>query len=145
VGTIGSVSDTVSSITLLQDVAPTLIYTCVEGPQTKARHGLTLTFSALSCSAAGLCVVSPRHSSSCSRLLCGLTPYLASPPPLPSSVRKTPYVADWEANRQDEIKQLTSAGIIPHEHELKSHPNKSLQGRSWLCVRRRCLTSRQEL
>jgi hypothetical protein len=37
-----------------------------------------------------------------------------------------------DRNRQAEIKELTSKGIIPHEHELEKHPEKSLQGRAWL-------------
>jgi NAD(P)H-dependent flavin oxidoreductase YrpB (nitropropane dioxygenase family) len=50
----------------------------------------------------------------------------------PMRVRKTPYVADWENNRQTEIKELTSKGIIPHYSELEKHPEKSLEGRPWL-------------
>ncbi|KAI5120365.1 hypothetical protein M0805_006887 [Coniferiporia weirii] len=50
----------------------------------------------------------------------------------PLRVRRTPYVEDWETNRQAEIKELTSKGIIPHEHELEKHPEKSLQARTWL-------------
>jgi hypothetical protein len=34
-----------------------------------------------------------------------------------------------EKNRQAEIKELTSRGIIPHYHELEKHPEKSLEGR----------------
>lgn len=37
-----------------------------------------------------------------------------------------------EANRQNEIKELTSKGIIPHYQELEKHPEKSLEGRPWL-------------
>lgn len=63
----------------------------------------------------------------------------------PMSVRKTPYVASWYANslifpyhtfnpsnrddRQQEIKELTSQGLIPHDVELEKHPEKSLEGR----------------
>ena len=32
----------------------------------------------------------------------------------------------------DDSKQLTSQGKIPHDVELEKHPEKSLQGRSWL-------------
>ncbi|KAG5652148.1 hypothetical protein H0H81_006132 [Sphagnurus paluster] len=53
----------------------------------------------------------------------------------PLRVRRTPYAQDWEENRQAEIKELTSKGIIPHEHELQKHPEKSLQGRAWLIGR----------
>ncbi|KAH8108322.1 2-nitropropane dioxygenase [Phellopilus nigrolimitatus] len=53
----------------------------------------------------------------------------------PLRVRRTPYVEDWENNRQEEIKDLTSKGIIPYEHELEKHPEKSLQARTWLIGR----------
>jgi NAD(P)H-dependent flavin oxidoreductase YrpB (nitropropane dioxygenase family) len=53
----------------------------------------------------------------------------------PLSVGKTPYVEDWEKNRQDEIVELTSKGIVPHERELEKHPEKSLEGRAWLMGR----------
>ncbi|KAI1815329.1 2-nitropropane dioxygenase [Poronia punctata] len=36
----------------------------------------------------------------------------------PLRAYKTPWVADWEENRQAEIKELTSKGISPVEHEL---------------------------
>ena len=38
-------------------------------------------------------------------------------------------------NRQAEIKELTSKGILPVEHDLKEHPEKSLQARPWLIGR----------
>ena len=41
-------------------------------------------------------------------------------------------VNNRENNRQAEIKDLTSRGIIPHEHEMEKHPEKSLKARSWL-------------
>jgi len=50
----------------------------------------------------------------------------------PMSVRKTPYVASWEDHRQEEIRKLTSQGKIPHDVELESHPEKSVEGRMWL-------------
>ncbi|KAI0080612.1 2-nitropropane dioxygenase [Panus rudis PR-1116 ss-1] len=50
----------------------------------------------------------------------------------PMSVRKTPYVAEWEEKRQEEIRKLTSEGKIPHDVELQSHQEKSLEGRMWL-------------
>ncbi|THH04700.1 hypothetical protein EW145_g5334 [Phellinidium pouzarii] len=50
----------------------------------------------------------------------------------PLQVRKTEYIADWEENRQAEIKALTSQGKVPHEVELETHPEKSLPGRPWL-------------
>jgi hypothetical protein len=37
-----------------------------------------------------------------------------------------------ENNRQAEIRELTSQGIVPHEREIQKHPEKSLEGRSWL-------------
>jgi hypothetical protein len=41
-------------------------------------------------------------------------------------------VVDWNENRTSEIKELTSQGIIPHEHELQKRPEISLQTRPWL-------------
>lgn len=49
----------------------------------------------------------------------------------PLRVRQTDYVKSW-IPRQEEIKQLTSQGKIPHDAEMEKHPEKSLQGRSWL-------------
>ncbi|KAF9511822.1 hypothetical protein BS47DRAFT_1383259 [Hydnum rufescens UP504] len=40
----------------------------------------------------------------------------------PLRVRRTPYVEDWETNRQEEIKRLTSAGKIPHAVPLDEGP-----------------------
>jgi len=53
----------------------------------------------------------------------------------PMSVRKTPYVASWEDKRQTEIQELVLQGKIPHEQELEKHPEKSMEGRSWLMGR----------
>jgi len=53
----------------------------------------------------------------------------------PLRVRRTPYVDDWENNRQAEIRELTMQGIIPHDYELQKHPEKSLEGRAWLIGR----------
>ncbi|KAF5316360.1 hypothetical protein D9619_006700 [Psilocybe cf. subviscida] len=50
----------------------------------------------------------------------------------PMRVRNTPFVAEWEANRQAEIKELTSKGIIPVYDELEKHPEKSIEARPWL-------------
>jgi len=50
----------------------------------------------------------------------------------PLRVRRTPYVDDWERNRQAEIKELTEKGIIPNEHEVNKHPEKSIQAVSFL-------------
>ncbi|KAF8123790.1 2-nitropropane dioxygenase [Boletus edulis] len=50
----------------------------------------------------------------------------------PMSVRKTPYITEWESQRQQEIVTLVSQGKIPHEVELEKHPEKSLEGRTWL-------------
>lgn len=50
----------------------------------------------------------------------------------PMNVRKTPYVVEWELERQKEMSDLVSQGKIPHEVELEKHPEKSLEGRSWL-------------
>ncbi|KIK92530.1 hypothetical protein PAXRUDRAFT_13174 [Paxillus rubicundulus Ve08.2h10] len=53
----------------------------------------------------------------------------------PLRVRRTPYVQDWHDNRQEEIKELTSKGIIPADHDLEQHPEKSVQSRAWLIGR----------
>jgi NAD(P)H-dependent flavin oxidoreductase YrpB (nitropropane dioxygenase family) len=37
----------------------------------------------------------------------------------PLRVRINPYIANWEENRQAEIKELTSKGILPVEHDLE--------------------------
>jgi len=37
----------------------------------------------------------------------------------PLRVRKNSYIRDWEVNRQAEIKELVSKGIIPVEHDLE--------------------------
>jgi len=37
----------------------------------------------------------------------------------PLRVRRNPYVDHWEAERQDEIRELTSKGIIPAEHDME--------------------------
>ncbi|KAK6440576.1 hypothetical protein LTR95_003202 [Oleoguttula sp. CCFEE 5521] len=37
----------------------------------------------------------------------------------PLRIRNNPYVNDWEVNRQAEIKELTSKGIIPVEHDIE--------------------------
>ncbi|KAK7056435.1 hypothetical protein VNI00_002990 [Paramarasmius palmivorus] len=50
----------------------------------------------------------------------------------PLRVRKTDYVVDWETNRQNEIKELTSKGIIPVNDDLEKHPEKSISARPWL-------------
>lgn len=36
----------------------------------------------------------------------------------PLRVRNTPYIKDWEENRQQEIKDLTAKGTIPYEADL---------------------------
>ena len=37
-----------------------------------------------------------------------------------------------EDNRQAEIKEFISKGIVPVEHELANHPEKSLESKAWL-------------
>ncbi|KAF8894401.1 2-nitropropane dioxygenase [Infundibulicybe gibba] len=53
----------------------------------------------------------------------------------PMSVRKTPYVAEWESIRRRELDDLIAEGRIPHEVELKEHPEKSMAGFAWLMGR----------
>ncbi|KAK2464018.1 hypothetical protein APHAL10511_003962 [Amanita phalloides] len=50
----------------------------------------------------------------------------------PLHARKTPYVENWERNRQAEIRELTSKGIIPHYDEVEKHPEISASARMWL-------------
>ncbi|KAG2061256.1 2-nitropropane dioxygenase [Suillus hirtellus] len=50
----------------------------------------------------------------------------------PLNVRKTPYVEEWETQRQGEITKLVARGHVPHDVELENHPEKSLEGRMWL-------------
>lgn len=38
----------------------------------------------------------------------------------PLRVRKNPYIMNWEESRQDEIKELTSKGIVPVEHDFEN-------------------------
>lgn len=47
----------------------------------------------------------------------------------PMNVRKTPYVAEWETQRQGEIAKLVAQGHVPHDVELENHPERSLEGR----------------
>ncbi|KAF9890462.1 hypothetical protein FE257_005867 [Aspergillus nanangensis] len=41
----------------------------------------------------------------------------------PLRVRKTSYILNWEQNRQAEIKELTSKGVLPLEHDADAHPD----------------------
>ena len=50
----------------------------------------------------------------------------------PLRVRRTPYVEDWEKNRQAEIKELTSKGILPNEHEMEKHPENRVKAVTFL-------------
>lgn len=50
----------------------------------------------------------------------------------PLHIRKNDYVVNWEENRRDEIKKLTSEGKLPHEVELEKHPELSARTRPWL-------------
>ncbi|KAG6381729.1 2-nitropropane dioxygenase [Boletus reticuloceps] len=53
----------------------------------------------------------------------------------PLRVRRTPYVDNWNNDRQEEMKELLSKGIIPIYHDLELHPEKSLESRPWLIGR----------
>ncbi|KAK7440210.1 hypothetical protein VKT23_017152 [Stygiomarasmius scandens] len=50
----------------------------------------------------------------------------------PMSVRKTPYITKWETERVQEKEQLLASGKIPHNVELEKHPEKSIEGMTWL-------------
>ncbi|KAH9951084.1 2-nitropropane dioxygenase [Amylocystis lapponica] len=53
----------------------------------------------------------------------------------PLRVVRSPYIDDWNNNRQAEIKELTTKGIIPNEAEMSKHPEKSMEARAWLTGR----------
>jgi len=53
----------------------------------------------------------------------------------PMRVFKTAYIEDWENNRHEEIKLLTSQGIIPVEKDVEDHPENSMAARRWLMGR----------
>jgi len=42
----------------------------------------------------------------------------------PLRVRNNAYISNWEENRQEEIKQLTSKGVIPVEHDIETLDEK---------------------
>ncbi|KAG8950257.1 hypothetical protein FRC04_007891 [Tulasnella sp. 424] len=50
----------------------------------------------------------------------------------PLRVRKTPYIMDWEENRQAEMKQYLAQGVLPIDRDMEKHPEKSLEARPWL-------------
>jgi len=50
----------------------------------------------------------------------------------PLRVRKTAFVSDWEDNRQAEIKELLSQGILPIDKEMEKFPEKAMSARPWL-------------
>ncbi|KIW87609.1 uncharacterized protein Z519_11934 [Cladophialophora bantiana CBS 173.52] len=41
----------------------------------------------------------------------------------PLRIRKTPYILNWEENRQQEIKNLTGKGILPVQNDAEQHPD----------------------
>jgi NAD(P)H-dependent flavin oxidoreductase YrpB (nitropropane dioxygenase family) len=47
----------------------------------------------------------------------------------PLRVRKNAYIEDWNENRRDEIKELTSKGVLPHIQELEKRPEISAETR----------------
>jgi hypothetical protein len=55
----------------------------------------------------------------------------------PLRVRNSPYIQDWEENRQSEIKELTGKGIIPVDWEAEQHPDvlRNPDNRPWLMGR----------
>ncbi|KAJ7230448.1 2-nitropropane dioxygenase [Mycena pura] len=52
----------------------------------------------------------------------------------PVRVRRTPYVENWNLNRQAEIKALTAKGIVPHDEEVRKHPGAARE-RAWIMGR----------
>ncbi|TRM68011.1 2-nitropropane dioxygenase [Schizophyllum amplum] len=49
----------------------------------------------------------------------------------PLRLYKTPYVEDWEMNRQDEIRKLLSQGVIPYNKDVDERPQISVEARPW--------------
>ncbi|KAJ3966594.1 2-nitropropane dioxygenase [Lentinula raphanica] len=52
----------------------------------------------------------------------------------PLHVKKSPFIEDWEYNRQAEIKELTSKGIVPTDWDIEQRPElmKNPDNRPWL-------------
>ncbi|KAF7359369.1 hypothetical protein MSAN_01279500 [Mycena sanguinolenta] len=50
----------------------------------------------------------------------------------PMSVRRTPYVNEWETKRRAEIEKLVAEGKLPHETELQKNPGRSVEGMAFL-------------
>ncbi|KAJ6547178.1 2-nitropropane dioxygenase [Mycena capillaripes] len=50
----------------------------------------------------------------------------------PMSVRKTPYVSEWETTRRAEVDALVAKGQIPHDEELKKNPKRFIEGMAFL-------------
>ncbi|KAJ7684698.1 2-nitropropane dioxygenase [Mycena polygramma] len=50
----------------------------------------------------------------------------------PMSVRKTPYVSEWESGRRAEQDSFIAQGQIPHDEELKKNPGRSIEGMAFL-------------
>ncbi|KAJ7635142.1 2-nitropropane dioxygenase [Roridomyces roridus] len=50
----------------------------------------------------------------------------------PMNVRRTDYVAEWETKRKAEQEEILKKGNVPHEVELASNPQRSIEGMSWL-------------
>ncbi|CCM02677.1 uncharacterized protein FIBRA_04782 [Fibroporia radiculosa] len=50
----------------------------------------------------------------------------------PLRVVRNAYVDDWNNNRQAEIRELTSKGILPHDEEMRQHPEKLGKGITFL-------------
>ncbi|KAJ6488630.1 2-nitropropane dioxygenase [Mycena vitilis] len=50
----------------------------------------------------------------------------------PMSVRKTPYVSEWESGRRAEQDNFIAQGQVPHDEELKKNPGRSIEGMAFL-------------
>jgi NAD(P)H-dependent flavin oxidoreductase YrpB (nitropropane dioxygenase family) len=55
----------------------------------------------------------------------------------PLRVRNSPYIQDWEENRQAEIKELTGKGIVPVDWETEQRPDvlRNPDSHPWLMGR----------
>lgn len=57
---------------------------------------------------------------------------MVSPFPFRFSRSLTRLVLPREGKRQEELRELLDQGIIPHQKELETHPEKSISGMWWI-------------
>ncbi|TFL00913.1 2-nitropropane dioxygenase [Pterulicium gracile] len=75
---------------------------------------------------------SPRHKEMITKAGFGETVRTLIYTGRPARVLKTSYIEEWEGKRQEELRELLDQGIIPHQKELETHPEKSISGMWWI-------------